>query len=515
MKLFQEGKHITWMVWALVGVGVLGGIITIALVGWTASSIRSDRARLLEHEQQWMQISEAVRQLAFAGQEEVKTLLDGDLERQAKRESIDALEQLIRRYQESGDAQDIPSEPLSALGRYVSDLDQLWEKVYAWRAEFQGVEKDVQHQRTLGDVRSVVHTFKLAVEKVEGQRRLKEAIALKRWQNAKGEDASQLAQKYLAQKNAQQNNPVLGLGSEIAELSKFIEMLAGEDRPDLLIDLKDNKLKPSLDKLSRSLSALEKAGEVPKGLASGGISRLKESIFGKGFSVDESLQSVQLGDGGLYALRRDELKLRQQRLEWEREIHSLSQHIESTYDEFEREIKKRAKDLAKQVEENLTSARNQLVMLAGLGLVGFLGLAWVISRGIRRQVQALETARAEADSSYRTSESLLAEQKIAAEAFEKLSRQNELILNSAGEGIFGLDAHGNTSFMNCGRSSNGWVESRRPGWKAPTFCAPSYTCRWGFMPNGNLSHLRCDPRRWEPWWRKRDILEERRHQFPY
>ena len=221
MKLFQEGKHITWMVWALVGVGVLGGIITIALVGWTTSSIRSDRARLLEHEQQWMQISEAVRQLAFAGQEEVKTLLEGDLELQAKRESIDALGQLIQRYQESGDAQDIPSEPLSDLGRYASDLDQLWKKVFAWRTEFQGVEKDVQHQRTLGDVRSIVHKFKLAVEKAEGQRRLKDVIALKRWQNAKGEDASQLARKYLAQKNAQQNNPVLGLGIEIAELSKL------------------------------------------------------------------------------------------------------------------------------------------------------------------------------------------------------------------------------------------------------------------------------------------------------
>ena len=237
----------------------------------------------------------------------------------------------------------------------------------------------------------------------------------------------------------------------------FIEILAGEDRPDLLVDLKDNKLKPSLDKLSRSLSALEKTGEVPKGLASEGIARLKESIFGKGFSVDESLQSVQLGIGGLYALRRDELKLRKERLEWEREIHSLSQHIESTYDDFEREIKKRAKDLAKQVEENLTMAWNQLVMLAGLGLVGFLGLAWVISRGIQRQVQAIETARAEADSSYRTSEGLLAEQKIAAEAFEKLSRQNELILNSAGEGIFGLDTHGNTSFMNlAGARMVGW-----------------------------------------------------------
>ena len=56
---------------------------------------------------------------------------------------------------------------------------------------------------------------------------------------------------------------VFGLSGEIAELSKLVEMLVGEDRIDLLVDLKDNKLKPTLDKLSRSLAALSETGEVP------------------------------------------------------------------------------------------------------------------------------------------------------------------------------------------------------------------------------------------------------------
>ncbi len=49
------------------------------------------------------------------------------------------------------------------------------------------------------------------------------------------------------------------------------------------------------------------------------------------------------------------------------------------------------------------------------------------------------------------------EQKKAAEAFKNLSRHNELILNSAGEGIFGLDADGKTSFINlAGARMVGW-----------------------------------------------------------
>ena len=458
MKPVQEGKHITLLVWALVGVGMVAGITTIALVGWTTAHLRSERARLVEHEQQWMQISEVVRDLAFAGQEEVRNLTKEDLALKPTRESIDALGQLINQYRESGEIQDIPSEPLTALGRYVADLEQLWESLNGWRTRFLIVEEDVQQQRTLGEVRSIIHEIKLAVEKIEGKRRLTEAITLKRWQAAEGDEALRLSQTYLDQKASQNNIEIIGLKDEIAELSKLVEMLAGEDRPDLLVDLKDNKLKPSLDKLGRNLSLLEKNQEVSKALALEGTTKLKRSIFGKGFVIDDALQSVQIGEGGLYALRREELRLRQERQDWDRKIQKLSMHIESTYDDFEDVIQRRTKDLAMQVEDSLTKAWSQLVVMAGLVLAGFLGLAWVISRGIRRQVLALETARADADSSYQTAESLLAEQKIAAEAFERLSRHNELILNSAGEGIFGLDADGRTSFFNL-------AGARMVGWK--------------------------------------------------
>jgi PAS domain S-box-containing protein len=40
------------------------------------------------------------------------------------------------------------------------------------------------------------------------------------------------------------------------------------------------------------------------------------------------------------------------------------------------------------------------------------------------------------------------EHKGAGEALEQLRRQNELILSAAGEGIYGLDLHGNTTFVN-------------------------------------------------------------------
>ncbi len=51
------------------------------------------------------------------------------------------------------------------------------------------------------------------------------------------------------------------------------------------------------------------------------------------------------------------------------------------------------------------------------------------------------------------------ERKQAEEALEQLRRQNELILHAAGEGIYGLDVHGNTTFVNP-------AAARMIGWKA-------------------------------------------------
>ena len=338
---------------------------------------------------------------------------------------------------------------------------------------------------------------------------------MKRWQAAEGKEASRLSEEYLAQRVSQKNNEIIGLRDEIAELSKLIEMLAGEDRPDLLVDLKDNKLKPSLDKLGRNLSLLEKNQEVSNALASGVATKLKRAIFGKGFLIDDNLQSVQIGEGGLYALRRDELRLRQERQNWDRKIQKLSMHIESTYDDFDDVLQNRTKDLAKQVEDTLTEAWSQLVVLAGLVLAGFLGLAWVISRGIRRQVLALETARADADTSYRTAESLLAEQKIAAEAFERLSRHNELILNSAGEGIFGVDADGTTSFFNlAGAQMVGWKVEELVG--KPQHAVLHHTRADGTSCQMDACQIYAGMRHdGSHSGEKRDILAERWDQFPH
>ena len=71
----------------------------------------------------------------------------------------------------------------------------------------------------------------------------------------------------------------------------------------------------------------------------------------------------------------------------------------------------------------------------------------------------------------------MASQKAIAAEAEKLRRRNELILAAAGEGIFGLDAEGRTTFANpSAQEITGWTEDEMIG----------------FVQHDRLHHSRAD-----------------------
>ena len=67
------------------------------------------------------------------------------------------------------------------------------------------------------------------------------------------------------------------------------------------------------------------------------------------------------------------------------------------------------------------------------------------SKGLEARVEERTSDLKEAN---RLLETEVSERKRAEESIEQLRRRNELILNSAGEGIYGLDRHGSATFVN-------------------------------------------------------------------
>ncbi|MDH5427010.1 MAG: ATP-binding protein [Nitrospirota bacterium] len=81
-----------------------------------------------------------------------------------------------------------------------------------------------------------------------------------------------------------------------------------------------------------------------------------------------------------------------------------------------------------------------------------IGLLKTQSTALQHSATALEqTVKERTKALLETKQSLEAEvqeRQLASEQLEKMSRQNQLILNSAGEGIYGLNVHGRVTFIN-------------------------------------------------------------------
>lgn len=433
MNVRNQGRSVTLMVWTLVTIGLIAGVISNGLIAWTLSTLHNDRIRLLEQENSLAQATEKLSRLGQEARTEISELLQEGLpnipERHAVDKFVDEFPQFIKTLQNAALNQAIVTD-LSNLETAVKDLEKQQKKIIAWRTQYEEVWKDISKEYTLNQVRAILHRLHASVETLEGRQRLQEAIHIRRWRKTREEEAPHLAQIILTHQTQRWSRVLKEAQAELADLERQVEMLSSEMVNDNLINLKDNQLKPSLERLEQNFAILADEFMDTGELSPQTIEELKNALFGKGYVIDAAHQTIRIGKGGLYNLRRDALRLLSER---EKLLVALQkcyhQRIEMIYPKMESLAREHSRTLAKQAEERLTKIWHNMLLLSILILAGFLALGWVISKSLRQQVNAIA----------------------------RLRRQNELILNSAGEGIIGLDQKGKATFVNpAGARMIGW-----------------------------------------------------------
>ena len=396
----QQGQRIVLLVRVLTGLGLLMVVITIGLIGWTLTRVRAERALATAEQEQLTTASDALRERAVASRVELETVLD---ETRPFTNQVQAIPRLL---------EFILRQPAQALvgGRAASDpFTPLLPRLAAaaqhgpeWRASYDPVWQDVSQQRTLGQGRTLITQLRSAVEALEGRRRLDDAIKHRRWRTATNDASVQFARAILEEQGHVQSQGVNDFKGELAECARLVELLGGEEQMDNLADLKDNKLKPALDRLSRNIAAFGAASTNAGALTPQSIEQLKALLFGPG-----------LDGGGLFTLRHDVLRLRREREKLKLEFAALFQDIEQVNAGFAQSAQTRIAALTQQMEGSLAAGWQQMLYVGGGCSALFLWLAWVISRGIGGQVRAIDQARAEAESGRQTTQKLMLEQQAA------------------------------------------------------------------------------------------------------
>lgn len=451
MKPSEKGQRIVWLVRILAAIGLTMVVVTTGLVGWTLNKVRKDRARALLVQEPLNRASDALRSAAVESETEIRKLLDENAVAQTR--AVTRLTRLIQEQSRSSDP--AVAQPIARLQAQAAHVNDISGRAQAWRTNYLVVWDDLRRQRTMNIARSLIGRFRQAIDNIDGCQRLDEAIKFKHWRDSTGDEAADQARAILIEQGRQQSHDSSDFNNQLAELARLVELLGGEEQFDSLADLKDNKLKPALDRLERSISLFDTNRDTSGALTAQALTNFKIVLFGEGFVTDEEHQNIQPGRGGLFTLRRDALQLRRERDQLKNELSLLFQEIEAANASFAQSAQVRSAALTQQMERSLAFGWRQIVVMGG-GCAGlFCWLAWFISRGVKGQVNTLERARAEAELGRQTTQKLMLEQQAAAaelaaahKSLQVSERRQELIFNSISEGINWIGRDGKIIFEN-------------------------------------------------------------------
>jgi two-component system sensor histidine kinase/response regulator len=449
----QGEQSIVWKVRLLGGLGLVMGVVMTGLVGFQLQSIRTNRLRLEEEQGQLNLESQRIVEIATEARKIVRAVLDEKIPLSGKSQTIATFLDGVNRLLQSINAP-FAAAALKRIDALESDLGDVAQRAYRWSVKYDPVWIDVSQQQTLTLVRDLITNLRAAAETQEGKERLQEAIQFKNWRTAEGEEAAHLAQVILTEQEKRRSWRVSEFKDRLAEVSRLVEVLNAEQNVDNLADMKDNKLTPALSRLSYNIGFLVDTPDQGVGGVQP-VEELKIALFGKGYIPGEAGQTTLVDIGGLYTLWRETLLLQREREKLKDDLASITREIEAAGAAFAQSAQTRSQELAQQMERILAASWQQMIVF-GIGCSAlFLWLTWLISRGIRGQVKAIEQARSEAESGRQTAQRLMQEQQAATQELQRTTEAltiSESFLQSLVENapvfIFRKDRDGRFTFTN-------------------------------------------------------------------
>ena len=393
-------------VWLLIFIGLLGGVISLGQIGWILQDIRGDREQIGLRQHRLIEVSHALDQSLSACREEALSLLS--LKPGVRLESSELAFLKVLEAQLRALEFDQTRRLADVLGECRTRLEDDFARARAWRQRFDEAQIESLQQTSIGRVRELILGMRKAIETLQGRQLLQEVVARRRYREVEGEAARQLVRKILDPAALQQDRLQSGIQIELSDLAACSEALAGEQQLDNLSSLKDNKIKPALERLERHLTTLVAGQTADPMLSPEKLEELHTALFGTGHIIGGAAETIQPGVGGLFTLREETLRLNRQREQLDRALLSAFQDIRAVATELDQVTSRLSTSLAAGVERSLRNSWNRTVLVGVLCGIAFLALGWMISRAVSRQVRELLAARQQALESSRLKSEFLA-----------------------------------------------------------------------------------------------------------
>lgn len=388
------------LVWIVAGVGLITGFITLLLFWYTSHSVsdtnnRANRAR------------ESLAQVSSDTREYIRSLEYGFAVTLVEKREIDKLlpERLSRR-----DRLERIEESLSTLPnsnfvtlflKSLTQLDNALDQATDWQKR-EKLARD-NFATTRREARDGIEALDKALSRIYGSVRLAEL----QMERLAPEKRSELTLQIADNRNDILRN-LWSIKTELADQRTYLGELLAIERPEQLVDLKDNKLASAFARLESDISSLNGLGLKRVQVNPDLLSDFKLRIFGAQFFQDTAHQTIVLGSGGLCQAILTQIALTSEKEKLRQHSSGLIQNIYAVEKKLDSELEENLKELALDTENELLLAGKILYFVGILGALVFIVMAYRVSRMIDNQVRALADARDKAEAGTRSKSEFLA-----------------------------------------------------------------------------------------------------------
>ncbi|MEO6711612.1 MAG: response regulator [Planctomycetota bacterium] len=377
------GRRATRSVWVLTLFGILAGVSTALVVRVSLQRIRVEGVLARELEGK---AGAAVRELDER-LERARVDIENILASRSDFKNSAAIADLMHiapRIREAfqGREQSIEEGLLRAP---LAQLDLLHRGALDWRVNQGQTEIKFQEARRETELR--LTNLKSQVDSMEGRRRLKNAVAIRHFREAKDGELDRVARQIVTDLEASSESSQVQ--HEIQDLVILSERLVAEDDRDKLADLKDNRISPVITRLRRSIESKASDKTAREGWTPGILESIQTALFGAGFQLDAGHQTIVSGDGGLYSACTERMRLRAQRIELRGRTDACFRDLAHASQELDAAMIAASGEFGERGEQILYGVWTVLLWVSLVGLALFLGLGFGIAHTVRGQIRKI------------------------------------------------------------------------------------------------------------------------------
>ncbi|WP_120497525.1 HAMP domain-containing sensor histidine kinase [Kiloniella sp. EL199] len=399
-------KRIKRMLWALIGLSIVIPLVANLLLGWGVASQQKQKGLLIERERIFNEDVSNINEKIRTGIFEIERLLEAS-ERTKPVKGIKAIRELevaINNLPVSENAQ------LQALRNSLEDqskqLLSVLFKAADWRGRNDRVFEDISRDVTLNDVRGRLTKIQVLINAVIGKLRLDMVLSLKEYERRKKNRSSKQAiDKIISEHKNLLSRNVGNLLTELADLQRLVEVLSGEKDYDRLSDIKDNRLKPSLERLERAIRSINLGANVNNNLDNE-LLQLKAKLLGRTY-INESRSKRDVG-ANLYSVMEEYLGLQVRNKELQAELDHILVTLDQDWASFVNITRVLHELSVVKSDEKLSNTWITVSLISFWGGLIFLVVIWLIFKAVSKQVDTLGLLRRQAEAANQSKDNFLA-----------------------------------------------------------------------------------------------------------